>query len=325
MILSALSVGLPLLLGYQRQELKIAIFGALFGFIMILNDHFGPLQRRILHLITTFVFILTGVMVGMLLREAPFLLMLGLFAMSFTVGKAKGLGLELERMLLFTTLQLMAASQSPELKDHYIQAFFYATFSLLSYLICLCLVYLVMKHQPNFQKSKRQELREAFSRTDSNRYAFILAVMSCLGLWVAQYLDVERGYWVVGTILIVMMPDRYQSLYKSFQRLLGTLIGVVAASLLIKFQKDPVLLITFCTLAAFMTPYGQIKNYWLANVFIAGLILFFLEISNIKPHHGDFDLAYMRLVDIGLGCLLGTLGTFLAFPEILRRKKFFMF
>jgi uncharacterized membrane protein YccC len=321
MILSGLAVGLPLLVGWQRDELQIAIFGSLFGFIMILNDHFGPLSRRVLHLITAWLFIITGVGIGMLLAPNSNLLMLAIFFMSYMVGKSKGLGLELERMLLFTTLQLMAASQQPEIRAHFMQAFFYSSFSLLSYLICLCLVYLIMRHQPNFQKSKRQELKEAFTRKETNRYAFTMAFMSCIGLWFAQYLHVERGYWVVGTILIVMMPDRYQSLYKSFQRLLGTLIGVVIASILIKLGKDPLVLILLCSFAAFMTPYGQIKNYWLANVFIAGLILFFLEISNYQPHHGDFDLAILRLTDIGLGCLLGIIGTLIAFPDLMRKER----
>lgn len=321
MILSALSVSLPLIVGFNRGELRIAIFGALFGFIMILNDHFGPLGKRVIHLITAYIFIITGYLIGMLLNEYYWLLMIALFSMSFLVGKSKGLGLELERMLLFTTLQLLAASQLPEIKTHYVLAFFYSTFSLFSYIVCLFLVYLILKHKTNFQKSKRQEFREALNRKDNNRYAITLACMTCLGLWLAQFLHMERGYWVVGTILLVMMPDRYQSLYRSFQRILGTLIGVILASLMMKLGKNPMILISFCTFAAFMTPYGQIKNYWLSNVFIAGLILFFLEISNFKPHHGDFDLAFLRLADIGLGCLLGSLGTIIAFPELFKDMK----
>lgn len=315
MILSCLSVTLPLLVGLARGELRVAIFGSLFGFIMILNDHFGPLGQRIIHLITAFIFITSGFVIGMLLSDYPWLLMVALFICSFLVAKSKGFGLELERMLLFSTLQLLAASQSPEMKGHYGKALSYTTFSLCSYLICLSAIYLIIKHKPNFQKSKRQEFKEAITKNESNRYALTLAFMTCFGMWAAQLLHVDRGYWVVGTILIVMMPDRYQSLYRSFQRILGTLVGVVGASLMMKFGKDPVILISFCALAAFMTPYGQIKNYWVANVFIAGLILFFLEISNSVPHSGDWDLAIMRIVDIGLGCLIGSLGTIIGTPK----------
>lgn len=315
MILSALSVLLPLLVGYFREEEKISILGALFGFIMILNDHFGPLGQRIIHLITAYLFIMTGVFMGVLLMDSPWLLLSALFAMAYLLGKSKGLGLELERMLLFTTLQLLAASQTPELKDYFLKAVFYTSFSFFNYLLCLCLVYLMMKHSPNFQKSKRQVFKEGWSKKETNWYALVLAFMACLGLVVAEILKLEKGFWVVGTILIVMMPDKKQSLYKSFQRLLGTLVGVLIASLLMKWGHDTIFLIVFSTLAAFFAPLGLMKNYALANIFIAGLILFFLEMSESVPHVGDFDLAITRFIDIALGCLIGIIGTLIAFPN----------
>ena len=80
MVLCALSVTLPLMVGLYRQELRIAITGALFGFIMILNDHFGPLGQRIIHLITAFMFITTGFLLGMLLSDHQWLLLVALFA-----------------------------------------------------------------------------------------------------------------------------------------------------------------------------------------------------------------------------------------------------
>jgi uncharacterized membrane protein YccC len=321
MILCSLSVTLPLVVGLIRQELQMASFGAFFGFMLILNDHFGPLGKRLIHLLTAYCFIISGFLTGILLSDHQWLIMITLFIMTFLLGKSKGLGLELERMLLFATLQLLGASQTPEIKSIYMQSFFYSLFSLACYIFNLCLVFLLMRHKTNFQKSKRQEFREALTKKETNRYALTMAVTACVGLTVAKFFHMERGYWVVGTIIIVMMPDHYQSLYKSFQRGLGTLIGVLGASLLMMFGKDPIILISFCAFAAFMTPYGQIKNYWVANVFIAGLILFFLEISKVAPGHGNFDLAIIRFIDIGLGCLIGIIGTLIAFPQILRHKK----
>jgi len=319
MILSALSVLLPLLVGYARGEEKVSILGALFGFILILNDHFGPLGQRIVHLITAYLFIMTGVFMGILLMDSPWILLCALFAMAYFLGKSKGLGLELERMLLFTTLQLLAASHTPELKEHFLKSLFYSGFSFLNYLVCLCIVYLLMKHSPNFQKSKRQVFKEGWSKKETDWYALVLAFMACLGLVVSEMLNLEKGFWVVGTILIVMMPDKKQSLYKSIQRLIGTLIGVLVASLLMKWGQHPLFLIVFSTAAAFLAPYGLVRNYGLANIFIAGLILFFLEMSGSVPHEGDFDLAITRLIDIALGCLIGIIGTFIAFPTQKRK------
>ncbi len=319
MILSALSVFIPLLVGLVRDELQLSIIGALYGFIMILNDHFGPLGRRLIHLITAYIFIITGVIMGIILIDSPWPLLIAVFVMSYFVGKSKGLGLELERMLLFTTLQLLAASQTPEIKNHFLSALFYTSLSFINYILCLLVVYALTKHSSNTQKSKRQEFREGWTKKENNWYALILAFMACIGHITSQILNLDKGYWIVGTVLIVMMPDRKQSIYKTLQRLFGTMIGVFLASLLMKWGQDTIFLILFSTLAAFLAPLGLTKNYALANVFIAGLILFFLEISDSIPHAGDFDLALTRLTDIGIGCLIGLIGTLIAFPRSLSR------
>lgn len=321
MILSGLSVCLPLVLGYMRGDLQVAIYGSLFGFNLILNDHFGPLGRRVLHLITTTIFIMTGFMVGLLLSDSHTLLLIVLFCMSYLLGKAKGLGYELERMLLFTTIHMVNASQSAALGGVFIKLFFYASLSLLNYLVCLCLVYLVLKHPFNFQKSKREEFREAFKTKNNNRYALTMSFVACAGLVISEYLSIDRAAWFVGTILIVMVPDHYQSFYRSFQRALGTCLGVFIAAFLMKFTHHPMLLISFCTFFAFLAPLGLIRNYWLGNTFIAALILFFLEISAPVTHMGDWDLAMVRIADIGLGCLFGAIGTLIAFPQIFRSNK----
>lgn len=323
MVLSALSVSFPLIVGYARNDLSSAIYGALFGFIMILNDHFGPLKKRIFHLLVAYFFMISGFLLGILFASQVGLLIVGLFCFAFIIGKSKGFGFELERLLLFTTLQFLTASQTPHLHENFFPPMMYASLSLINYFFCLCLVYLLMKHEPNFApKSKRQLWREMMQKKGTNRYAFILASTACVGFSLAQYLNVERGYWVVGTILIVMMPSHRESFYKSFQRLFGTLLGVIIASLLIKVGRDPLILIPFCTLAAFFAPSGLMKNYWLGNLFIASLILFLLEISSNTHHRGDFDLAFLRLADIGMGCFLGIIGTVIAFPGMFKSDMF---
>ena len=321
MILCALSVTLPLIAGYLRQDQASAIYGALFAFTMILNDHFGPLKNRVLHLLSVFFFLACAFAFGLLISGSLPLVMISLFIMAFILGKSKGLGLELERLLLTSTFQLLTASQTPGLREHFLKPVAYASVSLLNYIVCLVLVFLVMRHAPNFQKSKRLELLEAIKKKDSIRYAFTLATISCLGLFLAHYFNLERGHWMVGTILIVMMPNKTLSFQRSFQRIFGTLLGGLIASLIIHFTDGPIWTITFCAVAAFLAPLGLIKNYWLGNTFIAAFILLFLDFGHPAPTDSDFQYAMVRLTDIALGCLVGAIGTLIAFPDSL--KKFF--
>lgn len=320
MILCALSVGLPLIMGAIRGELRGAIFGALFGYILIINDHFGTYKKRILHLLTCFVFIVSSFLIGSQLIGHDYIVTAILFAASFILALAKDKGLELERMILLSILQFLMASQSPELKGHFSVPLFYTTLSFFNYIVCLSFVYLILKHTPNFSVSKRDIFRSIIRPKTSLNFAFTYAITVCLGFIFAKWFHIDHDYWVPGTILIVMMPDHYQSIYRGAQRLLGTIIGVVVASLLIKFGNNPIFLILFSMIFAFFTPYGQTKNFWLGNAFVAGLILFLLEIASNIPRTGEFDLAILRVKDIGLGCFMGVFATLLTHPEIITKK-----
>lgn len=315
MILSASSVSLPLIAGLFKNDHVSSVYGALLAFILILNDHFGPLKRRIQHLFASFFFLAIAFLCGLVIADYFWVLLFLLFVMGFFLGKAKGFGIELERLLLFSTFQLLYASQTPELRVHTSRLFLYASLSFVNYLICLSLVYLIMRHSPNFQKSKRRELLEAFQKKESHRYAVTLAAVSCTGLLLAEFLSIEKGHWMVGTILIVMMPSRALSYQKSFQRVFGTFIGVLLAAIAITFGNDPVALILFSGIAAFLAPLGLIKNYWLGNVFIAALIMFFLELASSGVPHDQFVFARERIIDISIGCIIGAIGTLFAFPH----------
>lgn len=319
MVLCAMSVTLPLILGILLEEQRSSIYGSLLGFILILNDHFGPLKTRVLHLLTAFCFLATAFIIGLVVAKTPWLLVPLLFLMAFILGKSKGHGLELERLVLFSTFQLLNAALTPELQKNSFALLKYASISFANYLFCLCLVYLTLKHESNFQKSKRQEFREAISKNETNRYSYTLAGVSCFGLLVGQYFHVERTQWLIGTILIVMMPNTTLSYQRSFQRLVGTFLGVLISSILLFVEKAPITLIGFSALAAFLAPLGLIRNYWLGNMFIAALIMFFLEFASIGTRHDEFAFAWLRMIDIGLGCSIGTIGTLIAFPHSLDR------
>jgi uncharacterized membrane protein YccC len=58
------------------------------------------------------------------------------------------------------------------------------------------------------------------------------------------------------------------------------------------------------------------RNYWVANIFIAALVVFLLELTK-SQHTGSLDIALLRATDIGLGCLLGLIGTLINNPKII--------
>lgn len=312
MILCCLSVSLPLIAGQIRGEEQSSIYGALLGFILILNDHFGPLLTRIKHLSTAFVFLAIAFILGLLVNGEPYFIYPLVFLMAFLAGKAKGFGLELERLVLFMTLQFLNGALTPGLKEYLVPLLMYASLSFVNYLICLCVVFFVLKHKANFQKSKRELLRQAISKKENQRFALTLAVASCIGLVIGNYFHLAKANWIVSSVVVVMMPTKTQSYQRSFQRIFGTIVGVICSLTVTHFAKNPIVLILFSAVASFFAPLGLIKNYWLGNAFIAGLIMFFMQFGSME--HSEFDFAYLRLMDIGIGCIIGAVATVVAFP-----------
>lgn len=112
MALSSLAMTIPLVIGYINNHLFVSMIGSLMGLLIYLNDHFGSFTVRIKHLIATFIFLSLAFMVGAYSAGNNTLIIIVLFILSFLVGKSKDFGVELEKIMLFVTLQFLTASSS---------------------------------------------------------------------------------------------------------------------------------------------------------------------------------------------------------------------
>ncbi|NOT79584.1 MAG: hypothetical protein HOP07_11380 [Bacteriovoracaceae bacterium] len=146
MWLAALVITLPLVVGLIRQEALYSMFGSLMALVYYLNDHFGSIKKRIQHLTTTFICLMISLIIGSLLTNQFLIIAILLFILSFLVGKSKEFGLELERLMLFITLQFLTASSDPVVSDSLIPFLLYSLMAFIIYLITLLLLQVLFKH-----------------------------------------------------------------------------------------------------------------------------------------------------------------------------------
>ncbi len=319
MWLSALSVTLPLIVGYLRDETYFSMFGALMCLVYYLNDNFGPLKKRIIHLWVVFICLMICFFLGSYLTNHPLLISIVLFALSFTVGKTKNHGIELERLLLFMTLQFLTASADPQIAQSMVMLFIYSFFSFLLYQLLIVALSFLKSHSESEIKSKRDILKHISKMRESNYFSLICALLTTGSYLISILLKFSHANWIVGTALIVILPDSKLGIYKSMQRILGTFAGVIISALAIHFIHDPRIIILFVFIAAYTMPIGLSKNYWLGNISIAALIIFFLEFAfpqSIETNH----LAYWRIVDITIGSLIGVLSALILNPRLLLNR-----
>ncbi len=99
----------------------------------------------------------------------------------------------------------------------------------------------------------------------------------------ARYLDLANGYWVPMTALIVLKPGFKETLQRGLERVAGTLLGAVLATLLAHaLPSEPVTAAVLIMLFAWGA-YALINvNYGLFAIFLTGYIVFLLDFGGLS-------------------------------------------
>lgn len=324
MLLSCIVMTVPLIIGFIRHEHFLSMFGALMGLVYFLNDHFGSLYVRVRHLIIAHCFFMAVLYIGSFFTGKFFLMSLAIFFLSFMVGLSKGYGIELERLILFIALEFLTASSDQIISDSMTGLIIYSHITLAIYILSLYLLHFVFGHSFHKMNSKQESLKKIIStlleRKMTLKFPLICALLSLGSFLFFHQMKFTHLHWIIGTALIVMMPDSYLGIYKSVQRILGTFAGAIIGAIVISLFPQPIMLITAVAICAFFMPNAMSKNYWVGNVTIASLILFFLEFAlpgSIALHH----LAYWRIVDIALGSSVGIVCSLILSLKFTKNKK----
>ena len=118
----------------------------------------------------------------------------------------------------------------------------------------------------------------------SFRHAVRLAVCVIVGEALAKSLHPGRPYWIPMTIALVLKPDFTTTFSRGWQRLLGTLAGLVVSTALFHFVHPSLALeIAFVGLFALvLRAYGP-ANYGILAIGVTGLVVFLFAITGVSP------------------------------------------
>jgi uncharacterized membrane protein YccC len=144
-------------------------------------------------------------------------------------------------------------------------------------------------------------------------WTFTIRLMVCIGVAAvaSEVLPLQRSYWVVLTVAIVVKPDNGSVFARALQRGIGTIVGVVlGAVILAAIPYGPWLLFPMAVLAAGQ-PYGRLRNFGLAATFMTPLVVLLIDL--LAPI--GWRLPEERLVDTLLGCAIVLLVGYATWPS----------
>ena len=131
---------------------------------------------------------------------------------------------------------------------------------------------------------------------------FTIRLMVCTGVAavLSEVVPLQRSYWVVLTVAIILKPDYGSVFARAVQRGIGTVAGaVLGAAILAVVPYGPWLLLPFGVLAALL-PYGKSRNFGLSATFLTPLVVLLIDL--LSP--AGWRLAGERLVDTLLACVI---------------------
>jgi uncharacterized membrane protein YccC len=161
----------------------------------------------------------------------------------------------------------------------------------------------------------RARLRQAAERIRGGRLTRLYAVRLMASVGVAavmsEILPLQRSYWVVLTVAIVLKPDFGSVFARAVQRGAGTVAGaVIGAVVLVTVPYGLWLLIPFAVFAALL-PYGRNRNYALLATFVTPLVVLLIDLLD----RTGWRLAGARLIDTLLGCAIVLLVGYAPWPR----------
>jgi uncharacterized membrane protein YccC len=144
-------------------------------------------------------------------------------------------------------------------------------------------------------------------------WEFTLRLMICTGVAaiLSEVLPLQRSYWLVLTVGIILKPDYGSVFARAVQRSIGTVVGaVLGAAILAAVPYGPWLLIPFGVLAALL-PYGKARNFGLSATFLTPLVVVLIDLLDVSGWH----LAEARLVDTVLASAIVLLIGYAPWPS----------
>lgn len=161
-----------------------------------------------------------------------------------------------------------------------------------------------------------QNLRGFTSHIESAIFGLSIGV----SLLVAKLLQLDNPYWVPVSCLAVMQGVSAKHIWqRSFQRIIGTLLGLSLAWVLLKLNLPEWAICLVIILMQFVVEMFITRNYAYAVIFITTLTLMLAEFGSAIANHPN-ELVTARFTDIFTGSIVGAVGGYFLYHQKLKNK-----
>lgn len=168
----------------------------------------------------------------------------------------------------------------------------------------------VIDEEIQIEKSSAKRL--LLSALDKNSIILMNALrfgfFTMLAALLAYHLELNRSFWVPLSCVAVMSGATIvATLHRAIQRSLGTIFGILIASVILAYHPTGYFIAFLVFLLTFITELFIVKNYGLAALFFTPSALIMAEAGS----GGEYGFSYFasaRVVDVVIGIVIGLIG-----------------
>lgn len=143
------------------------------------------------------------------------------------------------------------------------------------------------------------------------RYALRVTIALLVGLILGYWMDLQKEYWVLLTIVVIMRPGYGLTRSRAMQRIIGSIIGGLIGIVILYFIHDSIVLIILGIISMILAYWYTSSDYKIGVTFMT---LFIIIISGTLQNGGAINVVY-KLVDTFAGALIALLATSYLWPS----------
>ena len=143
------------------------------------------------------------------------------------------------------------------------------------------------------------------------KYSLRITIAMLFGLVLGNLIQIEKPYWILLSILVIMRPGYGLTKSRAYSRVIGTIIGGVIGVLILSFIKDIYVLTCLAIIVMIFSYWLMSRDYKIGVTFLTLFIILIFGILNNDP---ALSLVY-RIADTILGSLIALIATNYLWPS----------
>lgn len=143
------------------------------------------------------------------------------------------------------------------------------------------------------------------------RHSLRLTLTILVGILIGTLISVEKVYWILLTIVVILRPGYGLTKQRSYQRIFGTVLGGLIAFGIISFVQNPYIISAFAIVSMLLGFTFTQTNYKVGATFVTIYVVFIYAMltPNVR------DVVQFRVMDTLVGAFLAFSANYLLWPS----------